>query len=137
MELERKRNKIVQLNLNQITAPSKDLSKSVPFYQKLGLKLIVNSLPRYARFVCPDGNSTFSLLQTDSPPNEHGIVMYFECENLDVFVKTLKSKGIKFTEEPTDQVWLWREARLEDPDGNKLVLYSAGENRLNPPWKVD
>jgi len=63
--------------------------------------------------------------------------MYFECENLDVFVKTLKSKGIKFTEEPTDQVWLWREARLEDPDGNKLVLYSAGENRLNPPWKVD
>ena len=49
------------MNLNQITVPSLDLSKSIPFYEKLGLTLIVKSMPHYARFVCPDGNATFSL----------------------------------------------------------------------------
>ena len=33
------------MNLNQITIPSLDLTKSIPFYEKLGLKLIVKSIP--------------------------------------------------------------------------------------------
>jgi hypothetical protein len=32
--------------------------------------------------------------------------------------------------------YLWREARLADPDGHELRLYRAGPNRLNPPWKL-
>ena len=40
-------------------------------------------------------------------------------------------------QEPTDQHWLWREAILHDPSGNKIKLYWAGENRLNPPWRVE
>ena len=51
------------MNLNQITVPSLDLTKSIPFYKELGLNLIVKALPNYARFECPDGNSTFSLHQ--------------------------------------------------------------------------
>jgi len=43
------------MNLNQITVPSLDLTKSIPFYEKIGLKLIVKALPHYARFECPDG----------------------------------------------------------------------------------
>ena len=35
-----------------------------------------------------------------------------------------------------DQPWLWREARLQDPSGNVICRYHAGENRLNPPWRV-
>ena len=27
-------------------------------------------------------------------------------------------------------------AYLRDPDGNRLCLYFAGENRVNPPWRV-
>ncbi|MEM7380928.1 MAG: VOC family protein, partial [Bacteroidota bacterium] len=38
---------------------------------------------------------------------------------------------------PRDQSWLWREARLKDPDGNTLILYHAGENRKNPPWRIN
>ncbi len=49
------------MNLNQITIPSIDLSRSIFFYEKLGLKLIVESLPNYARFECPEGNSIFSI----------------------------------------------------------------------------
>lgn len=125
------------MNLNQVTVPSLDLEKSIPFYEALGLKLIVKSLPHYARFECPDGHSTFSLHQTDRLPEGDGIYVYFECENLDQKVKELKSKGILFDLEPIDQRWLWREARLKDLDGHQLILFYGGENRLNPPWRID
>lgn len=124
------------MNLNQITVPSLDLTKSIPFYEKLGLKLIVKALPHYARFECPDGNTTFSIHLTEKLPTGNGVYVYFECENLDEQVQQLKNKGIVFDQEPMDQSWLWREARLKDLDGNQLILFFAGENRLNPPWKV-
>ncbi|RDY60932.1 VOC family protein [Flagellimonas nanhaiensis] len=124
------------MNLNQITVPSVDLTKSIPFYKKLGLELIVEALPHYARFQCPQGDSTFSLHQTDTLPQGEGIYVYFECENLDEYVEGLVKKGIEFELLPTDQRWLWREARLKDLDGNQLILFHAGENRLNPPWRI-
>ena len=124
------------MNLNQITVPSLDLTKSIPFYEKLGLQLIVKALPHYARFVCPDGNATFSLHQVDKLPTGDGISVYFECKNLDDYVNSLIEKGIIFDEMPSDRSWLWREARLKDLDGNQLILHFGGENRLNPPWRV-
>lgn len=124
------------MNLNQITIPSLDLTKSIPFYEKLGLKLIVKSLPHYARFVCPKGDATFSIHKTDSLPSGEGVYVYFECENLDEHVNNLISLGIAFDELPNDKTWLWREARLKDVDGNQLILFFGGENRLNPPWRI-
>lgn len=124
------------MNLNQITIPSLDLEKSIPFYEMLGLKLIVKSLPHYARFECSNGNSTFSVQQVEQLPTGSGIHIYFECENLDTYVSDLIGKGIKFEEMPNDKKWLWREAHLKDIDGNYLILYYAGKNRLNPPWKL-
>jgi catechol 2,3-dioxygenase-like lactoylglutathione lyase family enzyme len=125
------------MNLNQITVPSLDLEKSIPFYEKLGLKLIVNSLPHYARFECPDGNSTFSIHRVDKLPSGEGVYVYFECNNLDEYVSKLIKEGIEFDQKPTDQRWLWREARLKDIDGNQLILFYGGENRVNPPWRVE
>ncbi len=124
------------MNLNQITVPSINLEKSIPFYEQLGLRLIVKSLPRYARFECPDGSSSFSIHQVDQLPKGEGVAIYFECNDLDEKVATLISQGIQFDLKPTDQTWLWREAKLKDPDGNQLILYFGGENRLNPPWRI-
>lgn len=124
------------MNLNQITIPSLELSRAVEFYKTLGLQLIVESLPHYARFECPDGHSTFSIHLAEQLPSENGIVIYFECENLDKYVNELIGKGIVFEEMPVDKSWLWREARLKDTDNNQLILYYAGENRLNPPWRI-
>lgn len=124
------------MNLNQITIPSADLALSVVFYKKLGLQLIVDALPEYARFVCPDGNSTFSLHQVAQLPGEDGVWIYFECDDLDQKVKALIEAGITMETLPEDKSWLWREARLRDPDNNLLILYYAGENRLNPPWRI-
>ncbi|MGK0413526.1 MAG: catechol 2,3-dioxygenase-like lactoylglutathione lyase family enzyme [Polaribacter sp.] len=61
------------MNLNQITVPSLDVTKAIPFYKKLGLELIVEALPNYARFVCPDGNSTFSIHKVDQIQRGDGI----------------------------------------------------------------
>lgn len=124
------------MNLNQITVPALDIPKSIAFYQTLGLKLIVKS-DHYARFECPDGTSTFSVHLTDKLPTGHGISVYFECENLDEKVEDLIQKGVQFDELPNDKSWLWREAYLKDPDGNQLILFFAGENRLCPPWRIN
>ena len=124
------------MNLNQVTVPSRNVANAILFYEKLGLKLIVKSLPNYARFECPDGNATFSIHLTEKLPKGDGVYVYFECQDLDEHVATLKEKGIQFEKEPTNERWLWREARLKDLDGNQLILFYGGENRLNPPWRI-
>ena len=125
------------MNLNQVTIPSTDVHKSVEFYKKLGLHLIVDASPRYVRFELPHGDSTFSIHQVDNIKTGSGIVIYFEDDQLDETVKNLQEKGVEFTLLPTDQTWLWREARLKDPDGNQLIIYKAGDNRKNPPWRIN
>lgn len=124
------------MNLNQVTLPARDLDRSVTFYRALGFTLIVHSPPRYARFECPDGESTFSLHTVDHPVNTAGAVVYFECADLDAQVQRLLAAGFEFTQGPRDEPWLWREARLLDPTGNVLCLFWAGSHRKNPPWRV-
>lgn len=124
------------MNLNQVTVYSKKMTQAIEFYQKLGLRLIVDSAPRYVRFECPEGDSTFSLHQTEKTSQSTNIVLYFECRNLDEEVARLKKLGIEFEKEPTNQSWLWREAYLKDVDGNLICLFHAEENRKNPPWRV-
>ncbi|WP_299113060.1 VOC family protein [uncultured Winogradskyella sp.] len=124
------------MNLNQITIPSLDLSTATEFYKKLGLILIVDALPRYVRFECPEGDSTFSIHKVEKLPIGDGTTIYFEVNNLSKTVSQLKEKGIIFKTEITEQPWLWSDVNLEDPDGNHLIIFNAGENRKNPPWRV-
>jgi catechol 2,3-dioxygenase-like lactoylglutathione lyase family enzyme len=127
---------VKHMNLNQVTVPAVDVRESVVFYTKLGLRLIVDSVPRYARFECPEGNATFSVEHASEAPEGSGVVVYFECDNLDETVATLKAKGIAIDSGPANQTWLWREARLRDPSGNTICLFYAGDNRRNPPWRI-
>jgi len=124
------------MNLNQVTIPVSDVPKSIIFYQTLGLKLIVHTHDRYARFECTPNGSTFSLHQVDVIAKGEKAIIYFEREDLDEYVKGLELKGIVFEHGPKDQTWLWREAKLYDPDQNPIIIYQAGENRINPPWKL-
>lgn len=124
------------MNLNQVTLPALDFDRSVAFYRQLGFTLIVHAPPRYARFECPEGDSTFSLHAVPEPTTDSGVVVYFECADLDARVRQLLAAGVEFTQLPADQRWLWREARLRDPSGNELCLYWAGGNRKDPPWRI-
>ncbi|ATD09267.1 MULTISPECIES: VOC family protein [Pseudoalteromonas] len=123
------------MDLNQVTLPVDDMDAACQFYRTLGFTQIVDT-PHYARFECPEGNATFSL-SLEMPPINNGAVIYFEHEQLDEWVTELEARGIVFEQLPTEQRYLWREAILFDPAGNKIKLYWAGENRLDPPWRVE
>lgn len=126
------------LHLNQILLSCSDIERSITFYQGLGLELIVRSSDHgkeYARFIVPGNQATFSLLgNVDVTPS--GAEIAFECDDLDAQVEELKQRGYVFKSDPTDQSWLWREAHLLDPDGHALMLFHAGKNRLDPPWRL-
>jgi len=124
------------MNLNQVTIFSEKPVETVGFFETLGLIRIVDSLPRYARLECPDGESTLSVNIADDVVVTNNIVLYFECVDLDDRVAQLKASGLIFDEDPTDRNWLWRQAYLKDPNGNKICLFRAAENRKNPPWRV-
>jgi len=124
------------MRLNQVTIPSTDVARAVEFYKALGLIQIVDSVPRYVRFVCPNGDSTLSIHRVAVVSQGEKPIVYFECDDLDMTVERLERSGITFEAKPVDQSWLWREAYLRDPDGHRICLYYAGENRLNPPWKI-
>jgi predicted enzyme related to lactoylglutathione lyase len=123
------------VELNQVTLPALDVAASVAFYRRMGFTLIVDS-PHYARFKSTVGAATFSLHKEDSILEPSKTVVYFECAALDRTVADLKARGLRFSQEPRDEPWLWREARLVDPSGNVICLYHAGSNRLDPPWRV-
>jgi len=123
------------MNLNQITLPACNIDESVSFYEALGLKKIVSN-GAYARFECPQGHSTLSVEKVDRRTLSPSAVTYFEVDNLKGSVDSLEKKGIKFDSGPTDEEWLWSEARLTDPSGNVICIYSAGGNRKNPPWRL-
>lgn len=119
------------MKLNQVTVGSTDYEASVAFYKTLGLKLIVDSPPLYARFETSNGE-TFSIHRVDEVRTT--TLVYFEVEDVDSFVAGL---GLQMTQQPVDQPWLWREARLVDPCGNPICIYQAGDNRRFPPWRIE
>lgn len=123
------------MNLNQVTLPARDMTVATAFYRKIGFLQIVDT-PHYARFSCPEGDSTFSLSLTSEVSN-NGAVIYFEHQALDDLVELLEAKGIVFEHGAEDKRYLWREAMVYDPCGNKVIFYWAGDNRHNPPWRVE
>jgi len=120
--------------LNQVTVTGTDYRRSVEFYTKLGLKQIVDNPPDYARFETA-GGGTFSIQIDPEETIAATTAVYFECDDLDERVEQLARNGIPFEHGPRNQPWMWREARLRDPDGNIIFLYKAGEMRRFPPWR--
>ncbi|MET0181823.1 MAG: VOC family protein, partial [Caulobacterales bacterium] len=112
-----------------------DLDLSIAFYETLGFQLIVKT-EHYARLIAPEGGATLSLRLQESIATENAPVLYLESDKLDAEITRLKAAGIVFESELEDKSWLWREAYLRDPAGNKLCLYFAGVNRIHPPWRI-
>lgn len=121
------------MRLNQVTVGSTNLDRSEAFYRTLGLRLIVKD-EHYLRFECPSGESTFSVDLVGDETEQ--VTVYFECDEIDHDYERLRGAGTHFEHPPTDMPWLWREARLRDPDGHRLCLFRARENRKNPPWRL-
>jgi hydroxymethylpyrimidine/phosphomethylpyrimidine kinase len=123
------------MNLNQVTLPARDYDASVAFYRRLGLRQIVDSPGRYARFECP-GGATLSI-HVEEGRQAGDALICLESDSLDAWVGRLRAAGIAFESGPEDQRWGWREAHLRDPAGNRLCLYHAGAYRRFPPWRLE
>lgn len=48
------------MNMNQVMLPVSNMDEATDFYRRMGFLQIVDT-PHYARFECPEGQSTFSL----------------------------------------------------------------------------
>jgi len=123
--------------LNQVTITGTNYERSVDFYRGLGLKQIVDSPDTgYARFETAGGVT----LSVQIDPEEKILAttaIYLECDDLDERVEQLARSGVAFEHGPRNQPWMWREARLRDPDGNIIFFYHAGEARRFPPWRTE
>ena len=118
--------------LNQVTLPVDDHEAARAFYAAIGLRLIVDAPPRYARFESA-GGATLSIEAADEIGGR--AVTYLECADLDAVVARLRAAG-HCVASPRDEDWGWREAQATDPAGNPIRLYQAGENRRFPPWRI-
>ena len=122
--------------LNQITVTGTNYGKSIDFYRRLGLRQIVDSPDNgYARFETAGGATLSVQIDADEKVSATTAI-YMECDDLDERVERLARSGIPFEHGPRNQPWMWREARLRDPDGNIIFLYKAGEARRFPPWRM-
>jgi catechol 2,3-dioxygenase-like lactoylglutathione lyase family enzyme len=124
------------VRLNHVTLAARDVERSARFYAQLGLTPIVADYPDYARLLAPQGDTTLSLHRAQHHSPESCASIHFEVEDVDGTAQRLKQAGVTFVCDPVDQPYLWREAILLDPDGHRVFIYHAGENRLDPPWRV-
>lgn len=79
------------MRLNQVTVRVTDIDQAVKFYRGLGLIQIVGGTNHYARFLCPAGDSTFSIEKMNFGEPHSTTTVYFECDNLDDKVSELKA----------------------------------------------
>jgi len=123
--------------LNQVTVTGTNYERSVDFYRRLGLKQIVDSPDTgYARFETAGGVTLSVQIDADEKIIATTAI-YLECDDLDERVEKLARSGVAFEHGPRNQPWMWREARLRDPDGNIIFFYHAGESRRFPPWRIE
>lgn len=114
--------------IGQIAVNAHDLERATAFYRdKLGMKLLFMVPPRMSFFDCDGIRLMLSL--PDRPEFDHaGSIIYFNVEDLQNAVTTLKERGVQFEEEPafvadmgTYDLWM---AAFRDSENNLLALQS-------------
>lgn len=126
------------MRLNHVTPSVLDVARSADFYVGLGLGQIVADYPDYyARLEAAESDTTLSLHRVEHASPQPCASIQFEVDDVDRAVRALKRAGVDFVSDPVDQPYLRREAIRPDPDGKQVFVYHAGEDRLNPPWRLE
>ncbi len=112
------------LKESNITIMSKNMDKSIKFYESIGLKLKQRWGDHYAMISGP--GVTLGIHPSEKKPEGSGSVSIgFMVDNLDKMKKLLEKNGIKFK---TDDGKSGTYAHFRDPDGT--VLYF-----VKPKWE--
>lgn len=106
-----------------------DMSRALAFYRDLLGGTIVYEFPG------PGGTTVYAGLDIGpshlgigfnadivGPPRPRSISLWAYVDDCDAAVEHLRAAGMTITEEPTDQPWGERVARVLDPDGNEVII---------------
>ena len=58
----------------------------------------------------------------DQPPPQRTVSLWVYTDDCDAAIGRLRAAGVAVLEEPADQPWGERVARVADPDGNEVVV---------------
>jgi methylmalonyl-CoA/ethylmalonyl-CoA epimerase len=112
--------------IGQITMTAKDVERAVAFYRDtLGIRFLFKAPPGLAFFDC--AGVRLMLSRPEKPEFDHpGSVLYFKVDDIDSAHKTLKGRGVTFTDPPhliarmpDHELWM---AFFPDSEGNTLAL---------------
>lgn len=110
----------------------KSLDKTAQFYSDLGFNVQRNNdnvKVKLGDFTLAfvDENKTPIKNESGLTPKGTGIFTYIEVSDVDKFFEEIESKGIVPRTKPKTWPWGKREFVVKDPDGYKLVFFSATE----------
>ena len=107
--------------------PVTDQNKALAFYtEKLGFKLMTdqpfNDQQRWIELGIPGADTRIVLFKFDKGIQPGSMMnVTFWTDDVEGTARELKSKGVKFTKDPTKQPW-GTFAIFEDVDGNSFVV---------------
>jgi len=114
--------------IGQIAVNAHDLERATAFYRdKLGMKLLFAVPPKMSFFDCDGIRLMLSL--PDKPEFDHpSSILYFNVDDIQAAVTTLKQRGVQFEEEPVavadmGAYVLWM-AAFRDSENNMLAMQS-------------
>jgi lactoylglutathione lyase len=107
-----------------------DIERALGFYRDLLDGKVTYQFP-------PDGSPGFVSLdigsahlgigldpQTKAGPGGQRVALWVYADDCDRAVERLRAAGVPIVEEPADQPWGERVARVHDPDGNQVIIGS-------------
>jgi lactoylglutathione lyase len=106
-----------------------DVPRALAFYRDLLGATVVYE------YLAPDGGPAYVGLDIGSSHigiglapegvaqgRPRSISLWVYADDCDAAVERMRSSGVTITEEPTDQPWGERVARVLDPDGNEVII---------------
>jgi lactoylglutathione lyase len=116
--------------LTLVVLRSPDLSRSLEFYSKLGLKFVKHrhgTGPEHFSAELPGGVFELYPLGVDGP-STYGTRIGFTVQSIDDTIAALKDCRAAVLSAPKDSEW-GRRAVVADPDGHRIELVQATQNQ--------
>lgn len=122
------------MSLDAIGIASRDIQKSVKFYELLGVSLKEVGDEHYEG-TTPSGVrimlDSYSLMKKINSkwvePVGSGVILCFKqksSEEVDVLFSKVINAGFKGIKEPWDAFWGQRYSSVQDPDGNQIDIFA-------------
>jgi predicted enzyme related to lactoylglutathione lyase len=118
-----------------VSVPVRNQNVSLKFYtEALGMKVVTDQpfteTQRWIELLIPGAETGIALFTPEGHEKRIGEFqsISFWCDDVFATAKTLKSRGVAFSQEPKNEPW-GSIAVFKDPDGNQFALSSRGKSK--------